>query len=111
MKPTRSYEIQMYQDEKGKVPYRNWFEKLKDVAAKQRIAGRLLRLQMGLFGDCKGVGGQVLELRVATGPGYRVYFGLEDNKLILLLCAGDKSSQEKDIALAHKYWNDHKERK
>jgi len=63
------------------------------------------------MGDCKSVGEGVQELRIAFGPGYRVYLGQESDSLILLLCGGDKSTQSKDIQTAKNYWQDYKNRK
>ena len=68
-------------------------------------------LKTGNFGAAKSLGDGVFELRLDFGPGYRVYYALEKKTLILLLTGGDKSSQNKDIALARKYWQDHKRRK
>lgn len=69
---------------------------------------RIDRLRLGNFGDCKSVGNGVYELRIRAGPGFRVYFGLERQKLVILLCGGDKSTQKKDIATAIEYWKEHK---
>jgi putative addiction module killer protein len=63
---------------------------------------RIERLAAGNFGDWKSVGGGVLELRVQTGPGYRVYACRRGSQVVLLLCGGDKSSQRRDIALARR---------
>lgn len=65
---------------------------------------------MGLFGDTKPVGEGVLELREDIGPGYRVYIGRHGAALVILLCGGDKRSQDKDIQLAKEYWMDWKRR-
>jgi putative addiction module killer protein len=73
---------------------------LKDRRAVERIAQRIVRLQSGLFGDAKPVDGGVSELRVDHGPGYRVYFVLRRALLIVLLCGGDKRTQNRDIAKA-----------
>lgn len=73
---------------------------LRDRTARTRIASRIIRLQAGNFGDVKSVGEAVIELRVAFGPGYRVYYARRGERLILLLCGGDKSSQSRDIARA-----------
>lgn len=66
------------------------------------IARRIERLANGNFGDVKSVGGKVSELRVDFGPGYRVYFVRSGEAVIVLLCGGDKSSQQRDIATAQK---------
>lgn len=67
-------------------------------------------MELGLFGDVEPIGDGLSELRIHYGPGYRVYFGKEDNHIYLLLCGGDKSSQNKDIKKAKTYWQDHKRR-
>ena len=59
------------------------------------------------MGDCKPIDQGVFELRLDFGPGYRIYFGEENQKIVVLLCGGDKSTQEKDIKKAIKYWEDY----
>lgn len=76
-----------------------WLRTLKDARAAERIAQRITRLQFGLLGDVKFFDG-IGELRIDTGPGYRVYFVQRGKVLIILLCGGDKSSQKKDIKRA-----------
>ena len=80
--------------------FREWLDGLGDKQAAARIALRIVRLQAGLLGDAKSVGGGVLELRVDTGPGYRVYFVPRGQVLIVLLCGGDKKTQRRDIERA-----------
>ncbi len=81
--------------------FERWFEKLKDRKAKIRITARLVAIQEnGHFGDHKSVGGAVSELRFHFGPGYRIYYTLRGQELVLLLGGGDKDTQEKDIAKA-----------
>ncbi len=92
-------------------PYLKWFAKLRDQRAQQRIDARLARLRSGLFGDTKGVGEGVQELKVDYGPGYRLYYGRDGDQVVILLCGGDKSIQDKDIAKAQEYWADYKARK
>jgi putative addiction module killer protein len=77
-----------------------WFEGLKDLRARGRITGRLVRVSLGNLGDAKSVGDGVSELRIDHGPGYRVYFTRRGDRLVWLLCGGDKSSQPRDIARA-----------
>ena len=74
-----------------------WFDKLKDRQAKRIIASRIDQLSFGLLGDVKPVGEGVGELRIHYGPGYRIYCKQQGDVLIILLCAGDKSTQDKDI--------------
>jgi putative addiction module killer protein len=80
--------------------YAKWFASLRDRTAKARIVTRVLYLGDGNFGDAKSVGEGVHELRLHFGPGYRVYFALRGERIILLLCGGDKGSQQRDIARA-----------
>jgi len=77
-----------------------WMAKLRDPVAKTRIAGRLRQLAFGLLGDVKSVGEGISELRVHVGPGYRVYIVQRGVVLIVVLCAGDRGSQARDIAKA-----------
>ncbi len=100
--------IRYYLASNGKEPFPEWFETIRDSKAKAKIAIRLDRLRSGNFGDCKSVGDGILELRLDYGPGYRVYLGQDGEKLVILLCGGDKSSQIKDIAKAKDYWTDYR---
>ena len=76
---------------------------------RERILVRIQRLENGLYGDCEPVGEGVLELRMFFGPGYRVYFGEDKGQLVILLCGGDKGSQNRDIQAAKAYWKEYKE--
>ena len=78
-----------------------WLRRLKDRRAVARVLVRVDRLAAGNAGDAKPVGHGVSELRIDYGPGYRVYYLREGERLILLLTGGDKSSQQTDILLAH----------
>ena len=78
-----------------------WLRKLKDRRAAARVLIRIDRLAAGNPGDVKPVGRGISELRINYGPGYRVYFLREGDRLVLLLTGGDKSSQEADISAAH----------
>jgi putative addiction module killer protein len=80
--------------------YSAWFENLRDLRARGRITARIVRVSLGNLGDAKPVGDGVSELRIDHGPGYRVYFTRRGQSLVLLLCGGDKSTQERDIARA-----------
>lgn len=80
--------------------FRDWLADMRDTIAVKAIRRRIARVQAGLFGDAKFIGGGVHELRIDHGPGYRVYFTRRDGVVILLLCGGDKTSQARDIARA-----------
>lgn len=80
--------------------FRKWERKLRDQRAKAMIAARVFRLANGLPGDVKSVGNGISELRIHFGPGYRIYFKKHGNAIIILLCGGDKSSQQDDIEAA-----------
>lgn len=92
----------------GKNPFREWLDTL-DVGPRARIQARILRFSTGNLGDHKHVGAGIWEARVMAGPGYRVYFGKDGQRLILLLAGGDKSSQSRDISRAQGYWRDYVE--
>jgi putative addiction module killer protein len=79
-----------------------WLQSLRDSQTRARIAMRVRRLAFGNFGDVKPVGEGISELRLDFGPGYRVYFVQRGQVLIVLLCGGDKSTQDRDIAGAKK---------
>ena len=80
--------------------FEDWLDNLRDRESRNRIAAYLRRVSDGNMGNAKSVGDGVHELRLKFGPGYRAYFMNRNNRLIVLLCGGDKSSQQRDIALA-----------
>lgn len=80
--------------------FANWLADLRDRKAQTIIAARIERIRAGNFGDAKALGSGLSELRIAFGPGYRVYFTIEGGTVIVLLAGGDKSSQSRDIAAA-----------
>lgn len=77
-----------------------WFSKLKDQQAKKRIQVRIDRVEDGNFGDSEPIGEGVSELRLFFGPGYRVYYCQQGQRVVILLAGGDKSTQSKDITIA-----------
>lgn len=103
-------ELFRYQREDGREPVTEWLESIRDKTAQARIRVRLRQLQAGNFGDCQSVGNGVLELRIHVGAGYRVYLGRRGEKLVILLCGGDKRSQARDIQTAKVYWAEWKRR-
>jgi len=83
-----------------------WVRKLKDIRAKAKILFRIQKLEIDEhFGDCKPVGGGISEMRINYAKGYRIYFKEKEDRLIILLIGGEKSSQQKDIKKAKDIWN------
>ena len=81
--------------------FEDWLSELRDNIAKRKINACIDRIERyDFFGDCKPVGSSVFELRIHCGPGYRVYFYQKGELVILLLCGGNKKSQQKDIETA-----------
>src|SRR5437588_1589448 len=98
-------EVSFLELDSGKCPYLDWEKKLdKAVRAVARI--RINRIRLGNFGDCMVIKGanNLYELRIDFGPGFRIYFGKAKEKLVIILCAGSKGSQDRDIEKAKEYW-------
>src|ERR1039457_7734006 len=100
-------EVREYLDAKGGSPFADWFAHLNAKAA-AKVATALTRLAAGNFSNVKGVGSGVFEYRIDFGPGYRVYFGKDGERLVILLCGGTKQRQQEDIALAVECWHEFK---
>ncbi len=83
-----------------------WLRALRDPIGKARVLARIRSAEAGNFGDCEPVGEGISEMRVHSGPGYRVYFCRKDGLVYVLLCGGNKSSQAQDIKLAKKIAKD-----
>lgn len=103
-------EVRLYAQLDGFVPFTRWYRGLRDRSTPRRIRERLARIRAGNFGDSKSVGGGVQELRIPVGPGIRIYFGRLGNSVVILLCGGDKQSQDRDIRRAQLYWNEYRSR-
>jgi putative addiction module killer protein len=102
-------DVRIYALPDGSEPYTRWETALRDRQARARIRARIGRVRLGNFGDTKRVG-EVFELRVHAGPGYRIYYGRDGDAVVLLLCGGDKGSQARDIERAEGYWRDYRSR-
>jgi putative addiction module killer protein len=96
--------IELFVTKTGKIPFTDWLESLRDPSARALIKIRLDRVRLGNLGDHKSVGKGAFELRVNVGPGYRIYYGQVGNRIVVLLCGGDKSSQAKDVKKAQGFW-------
>jgi putative addiction module killer protein len=107
----REQEVRMYRTGSGRIPYLDWLMSLRDARTRQKIEARIARVRLGNFGIARSVGDGVQELKVDYGPGYRVYFAREANTIVILLCGGDKGSQNEDIVKAKAFWSDYKARR
>lgn len=104
------HKVEIYQTDNGKRPFSQLLKDLKDNLTRAKIRLRIDRLERGNFGQCEPVGEGVFELKIDFGPGFRVYFGKVGARCVLLLCAGDKSSQKSDIQKAKAYFKDYQSR-
>ena len=100
-------ELLEYLTSNGTNPFSEWLNRLKDVAARAIIRKRLNRVRKGNFGNAEPVGEGVFELKIYYGPGYRVYYALDGDTVVVLLCGGDKGSQNNDIQKAKEYLKDY----
>lgn len=101
------YQLTVYQDKNGWLPFDEWMESL-DPTERQKIRMKIGRLALGNFCNCKSLDDGVLEVKINCGPGYRVYFALVGSNGILILFAGTKRTQQRDIQKAKKFLNDYK---
>ena len=104
------YTVQIYATASGKEPFNEWLKSLRNLDAQSLIFQRLQRIKLGHFGDCKSIQEGIWEFRIHSGAGYRIYYSRIGKRIILLLCAGDKGSQSKDIKLARRYLEDYRGR-
>ncbi|HXM63252.1 MAG TPA: type II toxin-antitoxin system RelE/ParE family toxin [Terriglobales bacterium] len=107
MLPSHATDIREYLDRNGRCPYAEWFDRLN--AARVTIA--ITRIGQGNFSNVKSVGSGVHESKIDFGPGYRVYFGIDGRRLVILLGGGTKKKQQRDINEAISKWQDYKKRK
>ena len=102
-----SREVRNYLTEEGISPFEEWHTSLQDRQSRARIFARLAKLRLGNLGDYKIVGDNLLELREHYGPGLRLYCGQIGKEIVILLCGGDKKSQNQDIKTASEYWKNY----
>ncbi|MGD0694088.1 MAG: type II toxin-antitoxin system RelE/ParE family toxin [Terriglobia bacterium] len=94
----------------GRSPYGEWFDSLNAPAA-VKVATAITRMAQGNLSNVKSIGGGVFEHRINFGPGYRIYFGKDGDRIVILLGGGTKKRQQRDISDATARWQDYKERK
>ncbi|MEY4241362.1 MAG: hypothetical protein RJA14_1058 [Pseudomonadota bacterium] len=103
-------EIEEYVDAGGASAFGDWFDSLAPVAA-AKVTVAVTRIARGAVSNVKGVGDGVQEYRIDSGPGYRIYFGRDGDRLVILIGGGTKRRQDKDIEAAKRQWADYKARK
>ncbi len=103
-------EVREYLDAQGNSLYAKWFDRL-NVTAAVKVVTAVHRMEQGNFSNVKGVGAGVYEYRIDFGPGYRIYFGKDGGRLVILLAGGTKKRQDADISAAKAHWHDYKRRK
>ena len=100
------FEIRHYLTADGKDIYLEWLKQVRDPIAKVQIVKRVNRVEQGNFGDHKFCREGVWEMRIDVGAGYRVYYAQARSQVVLLLCGGDKRTQDADIDRAVRHWQD-----
>ncbi len=102
--------LQEYLDDGGQSPFAVWFDGLDAVAA-AKVVVSMTRIERGAVSNVKSVGDGVSEFRIDFGPGYRIYFGQDGARLVILLAGGTKRRQDADIGAAKARWNNYKARR
>ena len=108
--PVDEYSLRYYVAANGKRPFAEWLRSLPDKNAAARVKIRLDRLRLGNFGDARSLGKGLSELRIDTGPGYRVYFMVEGKSAVVLFRGGDKATRQEDIHRARECLRDYRRR-
>jgi putative addiction module killer protein len=103
-------EVLEYLDQKGNSPFADWFNAL-DAQAAAKVSTAQTKLGLRNWSNVKGVGGGIYERVIDFGPGYRIYFGKDGDKVVILLAGGTKKRQDTDIINAKERWQDYKQRK
>ena len=101
--------VSYYRTSVGKAPAQEWLASIKDKLTQAILYKRIRQAGLGQFGKTKSLGEGVWELKIDHGPGYRVYYGIHKDELILILIGGSKRTQVSDIKKAHLYWAEWKE--
>lgn len=104
------YILKTYITQSGRNLFQDWLTSLRDPVGRRAIVARLSRVANGHFDDHRPVGHGVHELRIPTGPGYRIYYARDGDVVILLLTGGNKSTQSADIQTAIRYFMEWKTR-
>ena len=114
MELCKTRKAQFFKEDDGSEPVKDWIAELKRkgrLVEQAKINARINRAAQGNFGEHRFLAGGLGELKVDYGPGYRVYFGLDGEKFVILLSAGTKQNQQEDIEVAKKRWEKYLEAK
>lgn len=103
-------EIREFLGKDGSTRFGSWFARLNSEAAR-KVTTALYRLGLGNYSNVKGVDSGVFEYRINFGPGYRIYFGKDGDRIVILLCGGSKKRQQSDIETAQELWQEYKREK
>lgn len=103
-------ELRGYVDERGTKRFAGWLDGLDPTAA-AKVTIALSRMEQGNLSNAKGVGSGVFEYKIDFGPGYRIYFGKDGDRIVILIGGGIKKRQQQDVAAAQQCWADYKRRK
>ncbi|HSR07660.1 MAG TPA: type II toxin-antitoxin system RelE/ParE family toxin [Bryobacteraceae bacterium] len=103
-------DVREYVDSAGRSPFTKWLRAL-NVHAAAKVATALERISDGNLSNVRPVGGGVLEYKIDFGPGYRIYFGRDGDRLLILLAGGTKKRQREDVQQAQANWADYRKRK
>jgi putative addiction module killer protein len=106
------YDIEVYETENGDAPFQDWLDGLKNAEVKTQVVARIRRASLGNFGDWKSLkgGGGIHEMRVHAEQGFRVFYAIVGQTVILLLVGSSKKDQDRTIARAKSYFEDYKRR-
>ena len=105
----RERKVLYYRTVREVLPFQEWRNRIRDDDARAAIDARIARFRGGNFGDSEPIGDGASESRIHFGPGYRIYYGLDGDKIVLL-CGGNKATQGADIRRAREFWKDYKKR-
>lgn len=97
--------IEYYKTENGKEPVKEWLSSIKDKLTQAILYKRIRQVGLGQFGKTRSVGSGVHEMKIDYGPGFRIYFGIHNDEVIVLLMGGSKRTQTSDIEKAQSYWS------
>ena len=104
------FQVEEFYDSRGRNSFGRWFNSL-DVQAAIKVANAIERMRRGILSNSKAVGAGVLEYRIDSGPGYRIYYGRDGDTLIVLLGGGTKRGQQRDIEAARELWQEYLRRR